>query len=134
MKLINEAIKLKKINSRELPENLRTEITDLKEIIVKYNMALEDYEKEEEQDVAIEKQLDEMYNYISGKDKELADEIKAYEPEPEPEPTPELEPPAPEAPAPEPTPAPAKKDNTLNVIIGFGLFVLTLGLVKRLSK
>lgn len=125
MKLINEAIKQKKINSKQLPELLREEISELKEIILKYNMALDEYEKEEEEDKGTEKQLDDMENFIATKDQELANEIKAYEPPAAPVP----------AAAAAATPPENKEDNSIGwLIFGGVVIVATLGLVNVFKK
>ena len=88
-------------------------------------MALDEYEKEEEEDKETEKKLDDMEHFISTKDQQLANQIKAYEP------------PAPVVPegTPPPPPPEKKEDNSIGwLIFGGVVIVATLGLVNVFKK
>lgn len=132
MKLINEALKRKGITLKKLPEEIKDQISSLKQSIEDYNKEAQAYEDQEDEDTAMEEKLDQWEDEIAAKDHEIASQIKNYQ-EPKPEPKPEPEP----APAPpEPVPVPAKKeDNSVGwLIFGGVVLALTLGAVNLMKK
>lgn len=128
MKVVTLALKEKGLKINDLPEELQDRIVNLKELVDKYNQTLEEYDKIEEEDKETEKKLDDMEDFIAENDKDIAAEIKNYNPAPDPAP----------APDPEPTPAPApekKKDGGLGWLVFGGLvLVATVGAVNLLKK
>lgn len=131
MKLINEALKRKGITLKKLPEEIKDQISSLKQSIEDYNKEAQAYEDQEDEDTAMEEKLDQWEDEIAAKDHEIASQIKNYQ-EPKPEPKPEPEP----APAPAPEPVPAKKeDNSVGwLIFGGVVLALTLGAVNLMKK
>lgn len=131
MKLINEALKRKGITLKKLPEEIKDQISSLKQSIEDYNKEAQAYEDQEDEDTAMEEKLDQWEDEIAAKDHEIASQIKNYQ-EPKPEPKPEPEP----APAPVPEPVPAKKeDNSVGwLIFGGVVLALTLGAVNLMKK
>lgn len=79
MKIINEALKAKDIKFDALPEELKADINNLKEMIVKYNMACDSYEATEKEDKPTEAKLDETADLISESEKGLAERINAIQ-------------------------------------------------------
>jgi len=79
MKLINAALAEKNVKIKELPKELQQDISKLKEMVVKYNMACDEYENEEEEDAQIEKKLDEQEDILASFEGEIAANIKGYE-------------------------------------------------------
>jgi uncharacterized protein YlxW (UPF0749 family) len=79
MKLVSAALKAKEIQIKDLPENLQSEVASLKELIDKYNEAVDSYDDEDETDEATEKELDKMEDYIVETEKALADKISSYQ-------------------------------------------------------
>lgn len=79
MKLVSTALKAKEIQIKDLPENLQSEVASLKELIDKYNEAVDSYDDEDETDEATEKELDKMEDYIVETEKALADKISSYQ-------------------------------------------------------
>jgi hypothetical protein len=75
MKLINQALKEKNLTIRQLPSNIQQEIESFRGMILKYNEACDEYDKEPEQDDETLRKLDEMENYIAHTETELADKI-----------------------------------------------------------
>ena len=95
MQLINQALKEKNFKLADLSEELQEKVNEHKEMIVKFNMAIDEYENDEDEDAETEKKLDEQEDFIANNEKEVAEEIRSYvkpEPKPEPEPEPEPEP------------------------------------------
>jgi hypothetical protein len=130
MKLINAALAEKNLRVKELSKELQDKIAQHKEMIIKYNLACEEYENEEEEDPETTSKLDEQEDFIANFEEEVAAEIKAYEkpvaPDPEPAPDP--------APAPAPAPEP-KKDNSAGwLIFGGAVLLVTLGAVNVFKK
>ena len=133
MKLINATLNDKQIKSSELPEAIVNQIKELKDLIVKYNDSVNEYNSSSKQTKAGKQKLDAMSDHIEELENKIVQEIKAYEkPEPIVEPTP--------APAPDPTPAPApikekKEDSGLGWLIFGGVaLVVTLGAVNLFKK
>lgn len=138
MKLINAALAEKKLKLKDLSEALREKINGHKEMIVKYNLACDEYEQDEEEDAETEAKLDEQEDFIAKNESSIADEIKALiieEPTPPAHPAPAPAPaPAPTAPAPTPAP-PAKKDSSAGwLIFGGAVLLVTLGAVNVFKK
>jgi septal ring factor EnvC (AmiA/AmiB activator) len=79
MKLVSAALKAKEIQIKDLPENLQSEVASLKELIDKYNEAVDSYDDEDETDEDTEKELDKMEDYIVETEKALADKISSYQ-------------------------------------------------------
>jgi hypothetical protein len=142
MQLINQALKEKNFKLADLSEELKEKINDHKEMIVKFNMAIDEYENDEDEDAATEKKLDEQEDFIANNEKELADEVKSYvKPEPKPEPEPEFPIHRPEH-RPEhrrpehrrPEPAKEKKSDVGWLIFGGVVLAITLGAVNVFKK
>lgn len=79
MKLINAALAEKNVKSKELTNEIQEKIARHKEMIIKYNLACEEYENEEEEDAATETKLDEQEDSIARNEAEVAAEIRAFE-------------------------------------------------------
>jgi hypothetical protein len=134
MKLINATLNDKQIKSSELPEAITNQIKELKDLIVKYNDSVNEYNNSSKQTKAGKQKLDAMSDHIEEFENKVVQEIKAYEkPEPIVESTP--------APAPDPTPDPApivtekKEDSGLGWLIFGGVaLVVTLGAVNLFKK
>ena len=129
MKLINAALAEKNLKLKDLSEALREKINGHKEMIVKYNLACDEYEQDEEEDAETESKLDEQEDFIATNEASIADEIKALikeEETPTPTPTP--------TPTQTPTPTPAKKSSSLGWIIGGAVLLITFGAVNVLKK
>lgn len=79
MKLVSQALSEKKLSVEQLPSNLQSEIEDLRNMILKYNEACDEYDalEEDERDLETEKNLDSMEDSIAEVEKELADEIRS---------------------------------------------------------
>jgi hypothetical protein len=131
MKLINAALAEKNLKVKELSEDIQQKIAQHKEMIIKYNLACEEYENDEDEDAETEKKLDEQEDFIASNEQEVADEIKAFE-KPAPAPAPVSTP----DPTPAPAPAePAKKDNSAGwLIFGGAVLLVTLGAVNVFKK
>jgi hypothetical protein len=84
MKLVSQALSEKKLSVEQLPSNLQSEIEDLRNMILKYNEACDEYDalEETERDLETEKNLDSMEDSIAEVEKELADEIKSLNAQP----------------------------------------------------
>lgn len=84
MKLVSQALSEKKLSVEQLPSNLQSEIEDLRNMILKYNEACDEYDalEESERDLETEKNLDSMEDSIAEVEKELADEIKSLNAQP----------------------------------------------------
>lgn len=134
MKLINAVLQEKNLKLKDLSDDLREKIDEHKQMIIKYNLACEEYENEEEEDGETEAKLDKQEDFIANNENEIAEEIRNFE---------KPAPPAPEenpAPAPAPTAAPApapqpKKDNSAGwLIFGGAVLLVTLGAVNVFKK
>ena len=136
MKLINSALQEKELKLKQLPKELQDEIAQHKEMIVKYNMACDEYENEDDEDAETEAKLDEQEDFLAKNETEIAEKIKAYEvPAPAPDPTPAPAPAPDPTPAPAPAPAPAKKDNSAGwLIFGGAVLLVTLGAVNVFKR
>ena len=130
MKLINAALAEKNFRVKELSKELQDKIAQHKEMIIKYNLACEEYENEEEEDPETTSKLDEQEDFIASFEEEVAAEIKAFEKPAEPDPVPALD----TNPAPAPQ-APAKKDNSVGwLIFGGAVILVTFGAVNIFKK
>lgn len=78
MKLINQALEEKNIKLRSLPKELQDEIAEHKELIVRYNMACEEYEEDEDENGEIEKKLDAQEDLIVSNEMDIANRIKDF--------------------------------------------------------
>lgn len=139
MQQLNAALSEKKLKLKDLPQELREKIESHREMVIKYNMACEEYDSDDEVDEETEKKLDEQEDFIVKNELAIIEEVKAFE-----KPAPSNEPPAP-APAPAPpsneppapaAPAPAeKKDNSVGwLIFGAAALVVTLGAVNVFKR
>ena len=123
MKLINQALSEKGLKLKELSPEIQKEINDLREMIVKYNMAVSEYENDGEEDEEVEKKLDETEDTIAETEQSLAEKIKAFE---------KLDANTPPANNP---PVEKKKDNTVGWLIFAGVVaVATLGSINLFNK
>jgi hypothetical protein len=131
MKLINAALAEKNLRVKELSKELQDKIAQHKEMIIKYNLACEEYENEEEEDPELTKKLDEQEDFIASFEEEVAAEIKEYQKPVAQDPEPAIDPaPAPAQAAPEP-----KKDNSAGwLIFGGAVLLVTLGAVNIFKK
>ena len=132
MKLINAVLQEKHLKLKDSSDDLRERIDEHKQMIIKYNLACEEYENEEEEDEDTEAKLDKQEDFIANNENEIAEEIRNFE---------KPAPPAPEenpAPAPTAAPAPApqpKKDNSAGwLIFGGAVLLVTLGAVNVFKK
>jgi len=84
MKLVSQALSEKKLSVEQLPSNLQSEIEDLRNMILKYNEACDEYDalEEDERDLETEKNLDSMEDSIAEVEKDLADEIRSLNTQP----------------------------------------------------
>jgi hypothetical protein len=129
MKLINAALAEKNFRVKDLSKELQDKIAQHKEMIIKYNLACEEYENEEEEDPETTSKLDEQEDFIANYEEEVAAEIKAYQKPAVPDPAPALDPPPAQA------PAPAKKDNSVGwLIFGGAVILVTFGAVNIFKK
>jgi chromosome segregation ATPase len=123
-----KALEQKKLSIESLPSEIKSKFESLIELNEKYNEAIDDYDKQEERDEEIEKELGEMEEFIQKTDTEVAELINNFNPEPEvvPEPTPT------ETKAPK-----EEKDNTIKLgwlIFGGIVLVATVGAVNMFKK
>jgi len=132
MKVVTLALKEKGLKISELPQELQQKIASLKELTDKYNDAVESYDETEEENKEVEAELDTMEDLIATSDKDVANEIKQYEPTPATPPAPAT----PESTEPEKEPEPEKKkDGGFGWLIFGGLvLVATVGAVNLLKK
>jgi hypothetical protein len=129
MKLINAALSEKNVKLKELSSEIQAKIAQHKEMIIKYNLACEEYENEEEEDAATENKLDEQEDFIASNEAEVAAEIRAFQ---KPVVT-ETQEPAPIAATAEPEPV--KKDTSAGwLIFGGAVLLVTLGAVNIFKK
>jgi hypothetical protein len=135
MKLINAELQAKELKSKQLSQELQDEIAQHKEMIVKYNMACDEYDNADEEDEETEKKLDEQEDFLAKNESDIAKRIKEFEvPAPAPAPDPAPSDPTP-APAPAPAPAPKKSDNSAGwLIFGGAVLLVTLGAVNVFKK
>jgi len=124
MKLVSAALKERQIQTKDLPQNLQDEVASLKEMIDKYNEAVDTYDDEDETDEATEKELDKMEDYIVETEKDLASRISNYDK-------------APEVAAADggQAAAPKKEDNSIGwLVFGTVVLVATVGMVNVFKK
>ncbi len=137
MKIVNKVLKENKANVKSLPVELQNEVETLKEIIVKFNLAV-DAAEEEEEDEETTKKLDAMEDNIANKDQELGEKVKAYflQKKEQEEKAKKEEEEKNNAPAPAPVPVEEeKKDNSVGWLIFAGVvFAATLGVVNIMKK
>jgi hypothetical protein len=81
MKLINAALAEKNLKLKQLPSEIQQDVLKHKEMIVKYNMACDEYENEDDEDEEIEKKLDEQEDFLASYEAEIADKIRNYSPD-----------------------------------------------------
>jgi cation transport regulator ChaB len=79
MKLISEVLQEKGLKQNELPEQIKSEIDELRQMIVKYNEACDEYDDEEEKDHDTEQQLDAMEDSIAEFEQGIANDIRGLE-------------------------------------------------------
>jgi len=121
MKIINQALKEKNLTVRQLPSNIQEEIESFRGMILKYNEACDEYDKEPEQDAETVRKLDEMEHYIARSETELADKILGKQ--------------VTVAADGGTTAAPKKEDNSVGWLIFGGIaLVATFGLVNVFQK
>jgi translation elongation factor EF-1alpha len=127
MKLINAALQEKQLKLKELSEQLRQDIKNHQEMVVKYNMACEQYESEEEEDVETEKKLDEQEDFIAANEAEIAKHVREFE-------KPVVQEAVSDAPA--SPPAPVKKESSSAgwLIFGGAVLLVTLGAVNVFKR
>lgn len=131
MKKISEALRKKQITSKALPQDLQDEIAKLREEILAYNAAVEEYEKEkgeenEDADEEADKKFEDLADSIAEKEVEIATAIENFQ-----EAAKSDEP----APAPAPAAAPKKEDNSVGwLVFGGVVLALTLGAVNLMKK
>jgi cation transport regulator ChaB len=125
MKLISQALAEKNLKIRNLPKELQDDISEHKELIIRFNMACEEYEKEEEEDVETEKQLDAQEHTIAENEAELAQRIKNFEiKDDQDEPKPQSS-----------TPVKEEKGTSIGwLIFGGAALLVTLGAVNVFKK
>jgi hypothetical protein len=123
MKLVSAALKERQIQTKDLPQNLQDEVASLKEMIDKYNEAVDTYDDEDETDEATERELDKMEDYIVETEKDLASRITNYDK-------------APVAAADgSQNPAPKKEDTSIGwLVFGTVVLVATVGMVNVFKK
>jgi phage-related tail protein len=127
MKLINAALQEKQLKLKELSEQLRQDIKNHQEMVVKYNMACEQYESEEEEDVETEKKLDEQEDFIAANEAEIAKHVREFE-------KPVVQQTVSDAPT--ATPAQPKKESSSAgwLIFGGAILLVTLGAVNVFKR
>jgi hypothetical protein len=136
MKIVNEVLKANKTGVKNLPEELQDEVNTLKETIMKYNMALEEVDEDDEEENA---NLDAMENEIAETDEAIASKIKSYLTQPQPQPQTQ---PQPQQPQPQTQSLEGggeakdkKKDNSVGWLVFAGVvFAATLGVVNIMKK
>ena len=133
MKLINAELQAKELKLKQLSQELQDEIAQHKEMIVKYNMACDEYDNADEEDEETEKKLDEQEDFLANNESDIAKRIREFQvpatkdPAPSDESTP--------APAPAPAQAPKKSDNSAGwLIFGGAVLLVTLGAVNVFKK
>lgn len=129
MKKITEALRKKQITSKALPQDLQDQIAKLREEILAYNAAVEEYEKEkgednEDADEEADKKFEDLADSIAEKEVEIATAIENFQ-----------EAAKSDEPAPAPAAAPKKEDNSVGwLVFGGVVLALTLGAVNLMKK
>jgi len=130
MKLINAELQAKELKLKQLSQELQDEIAQHKEMIVKYNMACDEYDNDEEEDVETEKKLDEQEDFLARNESEIAKRIRDI-------PAPKKDTASSDT-TPAPTPAattPKKSENSAGwLIFGGAVLLVTLGAVNVFKK
>ena len=133
MKLINAELQAKELKLKQLSEELQDEIAQHKEMIVKYNMACDEYDNADEEDEETEEKLDEQEDFLARNESDIAKRIREFQvpaPASDPEPTSDPKPAAPAQ-----APAPKKSDNSAGwLIFGGAVLLVTLGAVNVFKK
>ncbi len=78
MKLVNKVLADKNLTLAQLPAALQNQNTSLEELVVTYNDACEEYDRQDEVVPATAAKLDEMENYIAETEKDLVQKIKDF--------------------------------------------------------
>ena len=76
MKLISEALSAKGLKVSDLPASISSEIDELRQMIVKYNEACDEYDEDPDKDPQTEKRLDAMEDAIAEFESGIAKDIK----------------------------------------------------------
>jgi hypothetical protein len=76
MKLISEALSAKGLKTSDLPESISSEIDELRQMIVKYNEACDEYDEDPDKDPQTEKRLDAMEDAIAQFEIGIVQDIK----------------------------------------------------------
>jgi hypothetical protein len=133
MKLINAELQAKELKLKQLSQELQDEIAQHKEMIVKYNMACDEYDNADEEDEETEQKLDEQEDFLARNESDIAKRIREFQvpaPASDPEPTSDPKPAAPAQ-----APAPKKSDNSAGwLIFGGAVLLVTLGAVNVFKK
>jgi len=130
MKLINASLHDKQLKSSELSDDIKQDINELKELVLKFNEAVKEYNASSKKDKATEAQLDDMEDQMSDLEKDIVGKINAYK-----KPAPKEETKAAEGTPAPPPPAPKKEDSSLGWLIFGGVaLVVTLGAVNLFKK
>lgn len=128
MKLINSTLHDKQLKYSDLSDDIKQDLGELKELVLKFNDACKEYNASGAKDNATEAKLDDMEDQIAEVEKEIVSKIKAYE-------KPQVAA-AEGTPTPAPAPAPEKKkDSGIGWLIFGGVaLVVTLGAVNLFKK
>ena len=130
MKLINAALHDKQLKSSDLSDDIKQDINELKELVLKFNEAVKEYNASPKKDKATEAQLDDMEDQMTDLEKDIVGKINAYE-----KPAPKEEAKAAAEGTTTPAPAPKKEDSSLGWLIFGGVaLVVTLGAVNLFKK
>ena len=128
MKLISEALSAKGLKVNDLPASITTEIDELREMIVKYNEACDEYDLEEDKDPQTEKRLDAMEDAIAEFETGIAKDIKDLDAQ-------QQEQVSADGTKTEEKPEEKKKDSSLGWLLFGGVaLALTLGAVNVFKK
>jgi len=131
MKLINAELQAKELKLKQLSQELQDEIAQHKEMIVKYNMACDEYDNADEEDEETEEKLDEQEDFLARNESDIAKRIREFQ---VPAPASDPEPSDPK-PAPAQATAPKKSDNSAGwLIFGGAVLLVTLGAVNVFKK
>ena len=96
-------------------------------MVLKYNIACEEYEQDEDEDITIEKKLDEQEDFIAANEAEVARHIREFR-----NPVQQTSTPSQAASA---KPAPEKKSSSAGwLIFGGAILVITLGAVNVFKR
>jgi chromosome segregation ATPase len=130
MKLISETLSAKGLNVNDLPSSITSEIDELREMIVKYNEACDEYDLEEDKDPQTEKRLDAMEDAIAEFETGIAKDIKDLDAQQQ-----QQEQVSADGTKTEEQPEEKKKDSSLSWLLFGGVaLALTLGAVNVFKK